>query len=207
MRGDMMARFIPSAYEEESFAKLQTLRQASTQSVDDYASDFYMLSSRVSLSEIVEIARQVEAKLKPSGYSSFTTPTIVTTSTTPSTTKGVVKPAGTASMTICYNCGKTGHMRPMEAFTSIHFPFTIHILSENDSILKSIPQADLKPPCPRAKTSATTAQRLIAHGMGLKLPSPTSRSSDFRKQEEARKKRIAARQNLRDEAWGSDETS
>ncbi|KAF6134967.1 hypothetical protein GIB67_037494 [Kingdonia uniflora] len=45
-----------------------------------------------SLSEIVDMARQVKAKLKPSGYSSFTTPTTTTTSTTPSTTTGVVKP-------------------------------------------------------------------------------------------------------------------
>ncbi|KAF6159181.1 hypothetical protein GIB67_032798 [Kingdonia uniflora] len=47
MRDEMMARFIPSTYEDESFAKLQTLRQGRSQSVDDYASDFYMLSSRV----------------------------------------------------------------------------------------------------------------------------------------------------------------
>ncbi|KAF6141088.1 hypothetical protein GIB67_006533 [Kingdonia uniflora] len=51
MRGDMMVQFIPSTYEEESFAKLQTLRYVRNQSVDDYASDFYMLLSRVVLSE------------------------------------------------------------------------------------------------------------------------------------------------------------
>ncbi|KAF6138737.1 hypothetical protein GIB67_040869 [Kingdonia uniflora] len=31
MRGEMVARFIPSNYEEESFAKLQTLRQGRSQ--------------------------------------------------------------------------------------------------------------------------------------------------------------------------------
>ncbi|KAF6165495.1 hypothetical protein GIB67_023324, partial [Kingdonia uniflora] len=105
MRGEIMACFILSTYEDESFAKLQTLRQGRSQFVDVYASDFYMLSSRVvlseseaqrvsrfrlgltkriqdemilffpqSLSEIVEMARRVEAKLKPSGNPSFTVP-------------------------------------------------------------------------------------------------------------------------------------
>ncbi|KAF6171422.1 hypothetical protein GIB67_009563 [Kingdonia uniflora] len=108
MRGEMMARFMPSTYEEGSFAKLQTLQQARSQSVDDHTSNFYMLSSRVvlskfevervssfrlgltkriqdemvlfssqSLSEIFEMARRVEVKLKPSGYSSFTAPSTV----------------------------------------------------------------------------------------------------------------------------------
>ncbi|KAF6159132.1 hypothetical protein GIB67_032749 [Kingdonia uniflora] len=47
IKGEVMARFIPSTYEDESFAKLQTLRQVRNQSVDDYASDFYLLSSRM----------------------------------------------------------------------------------------------------------------------------------------------------------------
>ncbi|KAF6136275.1 hypothetical protein GIB67_042760 [Kingdonia uniflora] len=51
MRRELMARFIPENYEEESFAKLQNLRQTRNQSVNDYASDFYLFSSRVVLSE------------------------------------------------------------------------------------------------------------------------------------------------------------
>ncbi|KAF6149263.1 hypothetical protein GIB67_026119, partial [Kingdonia uniflora] len=53
MSGEMMARFIPSTYEDESFVKLKTLRQGQSRSVDDYASDFCMLLSRVVLSESV----------------------------------------------------------------------------------------------------------------------------------------------------------
>lgn len=63
---------------------------------------------------------------------------------------------------------------------------------------------DLEPPRQRPLSSASTAKRLIAHGMGLKLPSAEAGSSGFKKQEEARKNRIAKRQNLRDEAWGAD---
>jgi hypothetical protein len=62
---------------------------------------------------------------------------------------------------------------------------------------------DLEPPKPRPKTSARTAQRLIAHGMGLKQFSNFS-SDQLKKQEEERRNRITARQALRDEAWGSD---
>ncbi|KAF6137952.1 hypothetical protein GIB67_041825, partial [Kingdonia uniflora] len=51
MRGEMMTRFILSTYEDESFAKIQTLHQVRNQFVDDYVGDFYMLSSRVVLSE------------------------------------------------------------------------------------------------------------------------------------------------------------
>ncbi|KAF6166411.1 hypothetical protein GIB67_034962 [Kingdonia uniflora] len=145
MRGEMIARFIPIIDEDESFSKLQTLRQVWNQFVDDYASDFYMLSSRAvlseseaqracrfctfclglskriqdemilfspqSLSEIVEMARRVEAKLKPSGYSSFITPATVTP--TPTSTPPAVgaKSTGTVSTAICYNCGKTGRIR------------------------------------------------------------------------------------------------
>ena len=63
--------------------------------------------------------------------------------------------------------------------------------------------ADLEPPKPRPKTSARTAQRLIAHGMGLKQFTNFG-SDELKKQEEERKNRIAARQAMRDEAWGSD---
>lgn len=62
---------------------------------------------------------------------------------------------------------------------------------------------DLEPPKPRPKTSARTAQRLIAHGMGLKQFTNFG-SDELKKQEEERKSRIAARQAMRDEAWGSD---
>jgi hypothetical protein len=63
--------------------------------------------------------------------------------------------------------------------------------------------ADLEPPKPRPKTSARTAQRLIAHGMGLKQFTNFG-TDELKKQEEERKNRIAARQSMRDEAWGSD---
>ncbi|KAF6157142.1 hypothetical protein GIB67_041603 [Kingdonia uniflora] len=52
MREEMMARFISSTYEEESFAKLQTLQQSRTRTVDDYASGFYMLSHALSYSSL-----------------------------------------------------------------------------------------------------------------------------------------------------------
>ncbi|KAF6168987.1 hypothetical protein GIB67_038484 [Kingdonia uniflora] len=77
IRGEMMTRFILSTYKEESFAKLQTLRQ--------------------SLFEIVEIARRVEIKLKPSGYSSLTTPATMTTIPTSATRAVGSKPAGTVT--------------------------------------------------------------------------------------------------------------
>lgn len=69
--------------------------------------------------------------------------------------------------------------------------------------------SDLEPPRQRPETSARTAQRLIAQGMGIKLPASSSSSSTFgssqlRKQEEARKNRIVSRQNMRDDAWGHD---
>ncbi|KAF6137007.1 hypothetical protein GIB67_030771 [Kingdonia uniflora] len=51
MRVEMRTRFILSTYEEKNFSKLQTLRHDRNQLVDDYTSDFYMLSSRVVLLE------------------------------------------------------------------------------------------------------------------------------------------------------------
>lgn len=65
-------------------------------------------------------------------------------------------------------------------------------------------RSDLEPPYPRPKTSARTAQRLIAQGMGRKL-STTFGSSEFKKQEEERRNRILTRQIMRDEAWGPDD--
>ncbi|XP_073146168.1 uncharacterized protein [Henckelia pumila] len=66
------------------------------------------------------------------------------------------------------------------------------------------PSADLEPPRPRPQTSARTAQRMIAQGMGIKLHSNFG-SNELRKQEEARKNRILSRQSMRDDAWGADE--
>ena len=65
-------------------------------------------------------------------------------------------------------------------------------------------RTDLEPPYPRPKTSARTAQRLIAQGMGRKL-SRTFGSSEFKEQEEERRNRILTRQIMRDEAWGPDD--
>ncbi|WOL02314.1 R3H and coiled-coil domain-containing protein 1 [Canna indica] len=85
----------------------------------------------------------------------------------------------------------------------IHFPFKIRSLQEDDSLLNQVSTKDLEPPHSRPKTSARTAQRLIAQVMGIK-PSTEFGSNDLRKQEEARKSRIVARKSLRDDAWGSD---
>ncbi|XP_043722676.1 R3H and coiled-coil domain-containing protein 1 [Telopea speciosissima] len=90
-----------------------------------------------------------------------------------------------------------------EAVNSVSCPFMVRRLNENDVLLTSISTQDLEPPYPRPKTSARTAQRLIAQGIGQKLPT-TFRSSDLKKQEEDRRNRIVTRQTLRDEAWGAD---
>lgn len=78
-----------------------------------------------------------------------------------------------------------------------HLTFTQWFLTKYQKI------SDLDPPYTRPKTSVRTAQRLIAQGMGMK-PSTMFGSSELRKQEEARKVRIQSRQNMRDDAWGSD---
>ncbi|CAF2337976.1 unnamed protein product [Brassica napus] len=57
--------------------------------------------------------------------------------------------------------------------------FTIRVLDDHDSLLGSISGKDLKPPTQRPKTSARTAQRLIAHSMGLKLPASGFRSKEL----------------------------
>lgn len=93
----------------------------------------------------------------------------------------------------------------LEASNSIHCPFTVRVLCEEDELLSSIPPRDLEPPRRRPQTSARTAQRLIAQSMGIKLPSTEFGSREYRRQEEARKNRIVSRQNLRDDAWGDDE--
>ncbi|KAL4182836.1 hypothetical protein AMTRI_Chr11g152220 [Amborella trichopoda] len=66
------------------------------------------------------------------------------------------------------------------------------------------PALDLEPPYPRPKTSASTAQRLIAQGMGQRVSSNFG-IGELRKQEEARRNRIQMRQKMRDEAWGADD--
>ncbi|KAK1263927.1 hypothetical protein QJS04_geneDACA008609 [Acorus gramineus] len=96
-----------------------------------------------------------------------------------------------------------------EACNSIHSPFKVRILDEThnlwSAISKKVNQSDLEPPYPRPKTSASTAQRLIAQGMGQRLFSSSTRSTEFKKQEEARRNRIVTRHILRDDAWGSDD--
>ncbi|KAK9090544.1 hypothetical protein Sjap_023721 [Stephania japonica] len=64
--------------------------------------------------------------------------------------------------------------------------------------------SDLEPSYPRPKTSVRTAQRLIAQGMGQKIPKSPFGSNLLRKQDEARRKRITTRQALRVEAWDAD---
>lgn len=90
----------------------------------------------------------------------------------------------------------------LEACNSIKWPFTTRVLDEKDVLLSSIPERDLEPPRQRPKTSARTAQRLIAHGMGMKLPSTSFGQKELKEQEAARKQRIVSRQSLKDDAWG-----
>ncbi|KAF8084940.1 hypothetical protein N665_0693s0031 [Sinapis alba] len=91
-----------------------------------------------------------------------------------------------------------------EACKSVQCSFTIRVLEDHDSLLGSISGKDLEPPSQRPKTSARTAQRLIAHSMGLKLPASGFGSKELRDQEAARKSRIVSRQKQRDDAWGDD---
>lgn len=91
-----------------------------------------------------------------------------------------------------------------EACKSVQCSFTIRVLDDHDSLLGSISGKDLEPPSQRPKTSARTAQRLIAHSMGLKLPASGFGSKELRDQEAARKSRIVSRQKQRDDAWGDD---
>ncbi|VAH69870.1 unnamed protein product [Triticum turgidum subsp. durum] len=81
--------------------------------------------------------------------------------------------------------------------------YKVRSLKDNDDLLAKIDGTDLEPPTPRPKTSARTAQRLIAHGMGLKQFT-TIDAGERKEQEEARRSRITARQAARDDAWGED---
>ncbi|WCJ40115.1 hypothetical protein M5689_021046 [Euphorbia peplus] len=94
----------------------------------------------------------------------------------------------------------------LEAMHTIQCPFSMRILEDDDILLTSIPAKDLEPPRKRPPTSARTAQRLIAQGMGLKLPLPskTFSSKELKNQEEARKNRIVTRQKMIEDAWGAD---
>ncbi|KAK1386788.1 Coiled-coil domain-containing protein R3HCC1L [Heracleum sosnowskyi] len=91
-----------------------------------------------------------------------------------------------------------------EACNSLQCSFKVRILDNNDDLLSSISPRDLEPPRPRPKTSARAANRLIANVMGLKLPSSSFGAKELRQQEEARRKRIVSRQNMKDDAWGED---
>ncbi|XP_020424761.1 coiled-coil domain-containing protein R3HCC1L isoform X2 [Prunus persica] len=93
----------------------------------------------------------------------------------------------------------------LEARNCIRCAMKVRVLDENDTLLSSISPKDLEPPRQRPQTSVRTAQRLIAHGMGLKLPSTAFGSVDLKKQEDDRKSRIVMRQKLKDDAWGTDE--
>ncbi|XP_062208189.1 uncharacterized protein LOC133909670 isoform X2 [Phragmites australis] len=90
-----------------------------------------------------------------------------------------------------------------EAQACVSPRYKVRSLKEDDDLLTKIDGRDLEPPKPRPKTSARTAQRLIAHGMGLRQFSNFG-SDELKKQEEERRNRITARQAMRDEAWGSD---
>ncbi|VVB16872.1 unnamed protein product [Arabis nemorensis] len=92
----------------------------------------------------------------------------------------------------------------LEACNRVQCSFTIRVLDDHDSLLSSISGKDLEPPSQRPKTSARTAQRLIAHSMGLKLPASGFGSRELREQEAARKNRIVTRQKQREDAWGDD---
>ncbi|KAL1199186.1 hypothetical protein V5N11_005543 [Cardamine amara subsp. amara] len=92
----------------------------------------------------------------------------------------------------------------LEALNHVQCSFTIRVLDDHDSLLGSISGKVLEPPSQRPKTSARTAQRLIAHSMGLKLPASGFGSKELRDQEAARKNRIVSRQKQRESAWGDD---
>lgn len=93
----------------------------------------------------------------------------------------------------------------LEASNSIQCSFTVNVLDQSSELLSSIQPKELEPPRPRPQTSARTAQRMIAQGMGIKLHSNFG-STELRKQEEAaRRNRILSRQSMRDDAWGAGE--
>ncbi|XP_019075846.1 uncharacterized protein LOC100242804 isoform X4 [Vitis vinifera] len=107
---------------------------------------------------------------------------------------------------VCHDSEEKTEIRhSIEACNFVRCPFTVRVLDETDILLNSIQTRDLEPPRQRPETSARTAGRLIAQAMGMKLPSTSFGSRELKKQEEARKQRIVARKNLKDDAWGSDD--
>ncbi|KAF6162600.1 hypothetical protein GIB67_003146 [Kingdonia uniflora] len=80
---------------------------------------------RTRTEEIVEMAGWVDAKLKPSGYSSFTTPATMATTPTSTTQAVGTKLAGTVCTAICYNCGKMhGHLLQLREDKTYEFTNT-----------------------------------------------------------------------------------
>ncbi|KAF3337424.1 growth inhibition and differentiation-related protein 88 [Carex littledalei] len=82
--------------------------------------------------------------------------------------------------------------------------YKFRCLHDDDELLPQLKPGDLKPPFPRPKTSARTAQRMIAQSMGLRIISPGSGVREHKQQEQERKDRIVTRQALREDAWGTD---
>ncbi|KAJ3683128.1 hypothetical protein LUZ60_013355 [Juncus effusus] len=91
-----------------------------------------------------------------------------------------------------------------EAKNDVPTHYKIRFLHDDDELLTQIKSRDLEPPYPRPKTSARTAQRMIAQSMGLRIKSPNFSVNEHKSQERERKNRIVTRQALRDEAWGPD---
>ncbi|KAF3337282.1 growth inhibition and differentiation-related protein 88 [Carex littledalei] len=90
------------------------------------------------------------------------------------------------------------------AKSSIPSRYKFRSLHDDDEVLSQLKTGDLKPPYPRPKTSARTAQRMIAQSMGLRIISPGSGVREHKQQEQERKDRIVTRQALREDAWGTD---
>ncbi|VFQ94116.1 unnamed protein product [Cuscuta campestris] len=91
-----------------------------------------------------------------------------------------------------------------EASEYINWPYSMHILNEDDEILNSVRPRDLEPPRQRPQTSAQTAQRLIAQSMGIRLPTSGFGTKELKKLEEDRRSRIRSRQIMKEDAWGDD---
>ncbi|KAJ4748621.1 Growth inhibition and differentiation-related protein 88 [Rhynchospora pubera] len=82
--------------------------------------------------------------------------------------------------------------------------YKVRALHDGDELLSQLKTGDLEPPYPRPKTSTSTALRMLAQATGQRFSSPGSGIREHKQQERERKNRIIARQNLRDDAWGSD---
>ncbi|KAF6149485.1 hypothetical protein GIB67_011386 [Kingdonia uniflora] len=133
MKQEKMKCFVQANYEEESFTRLQNLRQHLS-SMDTYTNEFYLLSSWVSTTELeaqkisrfkselskkiqdvltmlniptvvdaVELANRAEAKFQMNPIVAA----IPTTTTTPT----IVRLSGGGNGVQCFGCGKTDDMR------------------------------------------------------------------------------------------------